>query len=198
MLVFWKESLVLFAVPKTGTTALEGHLAPRAALVLRDPPIVKHTPVYRYRRFLAPYLALAGDKVFDTVAAVRHPVDWLGSWYRYRHRDDLVGHPNSTRGVTFDRFVAEYARGKPAPYAAVGSQARFLRGQEAAIGVTHLFRYEAHDKLVAFLEERLGTRIALDRLNVSPDMPLDLAPSTEARLREKRPEEFAAYEAGVA
>ena len=50
MLVFWKERLVFLAVPKTGTTALEGALAPKAALVFRDPPILKHTPLYRYRR----------------------------------------------------------------------------------------------------------------------------------------------------
>ena len=52
MLVFWKELLVFLAVPKTGTTALEGALAPNAALVFRDPPILKHTPLYRYRRLV--------------------------------------------------------------------------------------------------------------------------------------------------
>ena len=40
MLVFWKENLVFLAVPKTGTTAIEGALAPRASMVLRDPPIL--------------------------------------------------------------------------------------------------------------------------------------------------------------
>jgi hypothetical protein len=52
MLVFWKENLVLLAVPKTGSTALQGALAPRASMVFRDPPKLKHAPCYRYRRFL--------------------------------------------------------------------------------------------------------------------------------------------------
>ncbi|NVK06748.1 MAG: gamma-glutamyl kinase, partial [Marivivens sp.] len=102
MLVFWNEKLVFLAVPKTGTTAIEGALAPRAQAVFRDPPILKHTPYYRYKRFVLPMLEKAGAEGLQTVAVVRHPIDWLSSWYRYRNRDDLVGSKNSTRGITFD------------------------------------------------------------------------------------------------
>lgn len=196
MLVFWKERLVVLAVPKTGTTAIEGALAPRASVVVRDPPTLKHTPFYRYRRFLAAYLEAAGaDLPFDTVAVVREPVDWLGSWYRYRTRDDLAGHPNSTRDVSFDDFVAEYCKGKPAPFAAVGSQSRFVQDGEGRVGVTHLFRYDRQDRLIAFLEQRLAVRLELPRLNVSPAMDLSLSPDIAARLREKRAAEFALWEA---
>lgn len=198
MLVFWKERLVLLAVPKTGTTALEGALAPRAALVLRDPPILKHTPFYRYQRFVEPFLAQAMPDGLpprmETVAVVRHPVDWLSSWYRYRTREDLAGHPNSTRGIDFDTFVTEFSRGKPAPFAAVGSQAKFVRGAGGEGSVTHLFRYEAPGALQAFLSDRLGRAIDLPRLNVSPRLPTPLSPAVEARLRDKRPEEFEVWD----
>jgi hypothetical protein len=195
MLVFWKEKLVFLAVPKTGTTALEGALAPRASLVLRDPPILKHCPVYRYRRFLEPFLAQAGDQTLETLAVIRNPVDWLSSWYRYRHRDDLKGHPNSTQGISFDTFVTEYAKGKPAPFAAVGSQAKFVQGQDGVTVVTHIYRYEAQDKLIDFLQDRLSVRINLPRLNVSPQMELTLSPDIRARLEQKCPSEFAVWEA---
>ena len=198
MLVFWKERLVLLAVPKTGTTALEAALAPRASLVLRDPPHLKHAPVYRYDRFLRPFFSKAGGQELETLACVRHPVDWLGSWYRYRLRDDLAGHPNSTRGIAFDGFVEEYLKGRPAPFADVGSQARFLKGPETAVGVDHLFRYEAMEALLAFLEDRLGQPIALSRHNVSPAQELTLSPGIRARLERKRPEEFAVWEAAQA
>lgn len=194
MLVFWKERLVLLAVPKTGTTAIEGALAPRASLVLRDPPTLKHTPLYRYRRFLAPYFAAGGGIDLETAAVLRHPVDWLGSWYRYRSREDLVGHPNSTRNVSFDEFVAEYCKGKPAPFAAVGSQAKFVADAEGGPGVTHLFRYESQPALIAFLEERLAVRMDLPRLNVSPRRDSPLSPEIEARLRKRRPDEFAVWD----
>ncbi|SDE16402.1 gamma-glutamyl kinase [Limimaricola pyoseonensis] len=195
MLVFWKERLILLAVPKTGTTALEGALAPRAQMVLRDPPEIKHAPIYRIRRFVLPMIEACGGEGFETVAVLREPVDWLGSWWRYRRRADLDGHPNSTRGVSFDAFVDEYAKGKPAPFANVGSQARFVGDGAGRIEVDHLFRYETFDRFTAFLEERLSMRIELPLLNVSPVHPLDLSPRVEAKLRRKRAAEFAVWEA---
>ena len=198
MLVFWKENLVFLAVPKTGTTAIEGALAPRASMVLRDPPILKHSPVYRYNRFLKPYFVQAGGQTPEIFAVVRNPVDWLSSWYRYRHRDDLVGHENSSRDVSFDDFVSEYCKGKPAPYANVGSQAKFLLNGEGILGVEHLFRYEAQDKLITFLEARLEMTINLKRVNVSPDLPLTLSPKVEEKLRKKCSAEFDVWEMGQA
>lgn len=195
MLVFWKEKLVLLAVPKTGTTALEGALAPRAAVVMREPPMLKHVPYYRYRRFVEPLLATAGKDSLETVAVLRHPVDWLSSWYRYRRRDDLAGHPNSTQGMTFDDFVTEYAKGSPAPFAAVGSQAKFISDAEGRVGVTHLFRYEQPSALMAFLEQRLSVTLTLPRLNVSPAMDTPLSAAVEARLRRKCAAEFTVWDA---
>jgi hypothetical protein len=194
MLVFWDERLVFLAVPKTGTTAIEGALAPRATMVVRDPPILKHAPLYRYRRLVEPFLLKAGDVTLETVAMVRHPIDWLGSWYRYRNRDQLVGHPNSTRGVTFDQFVDEYCKGSPAKFADVGSQAKFMSAGANQQPVTHLFRYEQQDHLLRFLEERLSTTIDLKQLNVSPTIPTPLSQDTEDKFRRKRAEEFDLWE----
>jgi hypothetical protein len=196
MLVFWAENLVLLAVPKTGSTALEGALAPRASMVLRDPPHLKHAPCYRYKRFLRPFFVQAGGKTPELMAIVRHPVDWLGSWYRYRHRDDLLGHENSTRGISFDDFVVEYCKGDPAPFAAVGSQDKFLRINDGEIGVQHLFKYEAWDQVTAFLETRLAVTLALKQINVSPRMDLTLSDDVRAHLHDKRAAEFDIWQAG--
>ena len=190
MLVFWKENLVLLSVPKTGTTALEATLAPRASMVLRDPPELKHAPSYRYKRFLRPFFVQAGGQTPELMAVVRHPIDWLGSWYRYRTRDDLIGQPNSTRDVSFDDFVVEYCKGEPVPFANVGSQNKFLRLNDGQLGVDHLFRYESWHKVVGYLEDRLGVTIELKDKNVSPKMDLSLSPDIESRLREKRAAEF--------
>ncbi|RYH03535.1 gamma-glutamyl kinase [Salipiger sp. IMCC34102] len=194
MLVFWKQNLVFLAVPKTGTTALEGALAPQAAMVLRDPPQIKHAPIYRYRRFLKPLFVQAGGKEPELMAVLRHPVDWLGSWYRYRSREDLVGHPNSTRSVSFDDFVDEYCKGKPAPFANVGAQSKFVLDGDGNRAVEHLFRYEDQPRLIAFLEDRLDCTIDLKQLNVSPARDTPLSPKVEEKLRDKRAEEFAVWE----
>lgn len=128
------------------------------------------------------------------MAVVRNPIDWLGSWYRYRTRPDLIGHENSTRGISFDDFVLEYCKGDPAPFANVGSQNKFLRINEGEIGVDHLFQYEQWDRVIRYLEERLELTIKLKQKNVSPVMALTLSPDTKAKLRDKRAEEFEIWE----
>jgi hypothetical protein len=193
VLVFWEERLVFLAVPKTGTTAIEMAYRPYAGIAITDPPVVKHTPLYRYRRFLAPYFEKSGASDFETVAVVREPVDWLGSWYRYRQRDDLVGHPNSTRDLSFDDFVRGYLRRDRPAFASVGSQAKFLQDAEGAIGVTHLFRYEEPEPLLRFLADRVGRRPELKRLNESPGMELSLRPRLRERLEEECPDEFTVW-----
>jgi len=196
MLVFWKENLVLLAVPKTGSTALQGALAPRASMVFRDPPEIKHAPCYRYKRFLKPYFVQAGGQKPELMAIVRNPVDWLGSWYRYRTREELIGHENCTRDISFDDFVLEYCKGQPAPFANVGSQNKFLRINDGDIGAQHLFQYEQWDKVIVYLEDRLEFKITLKQKNVSPTMNLSLSAEVEEKLREKRAAEFEVWELG--
>lgn len=195
MLVFWKEKLVFLAVPKTGTTAIEGALAPRADAVFRDPPILKHTPIYRYQRWVWPMFEKAGAKEFETFAIVRNPVEWLSSWYRYRLRDDLAGHKNSTRGISFDEFIVEYCTDDPAPFANVGSQAKFLGAQNKPTPCNHVFRYEAQPKAIAFLEQRLDTKISLKQLNVSPTADLSIDPEVMQLLTNTKAADFDLWEA---
>lgn len=194
MLVFAKEQLVILAVPKTGTSALSAALAPRAAMVLRGPSSMKHAPLRRYHRFLRSFVDQSLNQPPEIMAIIREPVDWLGSWYRYRLRDALQGHENSTLGISFDDFVLEYCKGRPAPFAKLGSQSKFVRLNDGQIGVDHLFRYEAQDRITTFLENRFGGPLDLPRKNVSPQMALTLSPDVKARLLEKRPEEFGIWE----
>lgn len=193
MLVFSKENLVFLAVPKTGTTAIEGALAPRASVVMRDPPELKHATVQRYRRFVRPLLNQIGKFELELMAVVRHPVDWLGSWYRYRSRDGLVG-LRSTRNVSFDEFVSEYCKSNPAPFAAVGAQSRFMTDDSGKVGIDHLFQYEQQDKITAFWAERLGPLPAFKRMNASPVREANLSASVLDRLKAKHAEEFALWE----
>lgn len=196
MLIFWKQRLVILSTPKTGSTALEAALAPLALSIAR-PPELKHTPGYRFQRLVRPWLQnSAGGARFEAVALMREPLDWLGSWYRFRARPELDGTPRSTAGMEFSAFTRAY-RADPRPdFADVGGQARFLSGMDGtALGVDRVFRYEAMAGFVAFLEERLETRIALPRLNVSPPGPLDLPPGERTEIRAHLAPEYALYAA---
>ncbi len=191
MLVFWDQRLAFLATPKTGSTAIAAALESLAAVSIQRPPLLKHTTVHRYRRFVGPYLEAASKDSFTLVALMREPRDWLGSWFRFRQREETDA-ARSTAGMTFDAFVQAWCQDPRPAFADVGSQARFLRPRQG-VGVDRLFRYEEIDGFVAFLEDRLDCEVMLPRLNVSPAGATDLSPATEALLHEVGEEDFTLY-----
>lgn len=193
MLVFWKARLVLLAVPKTGTTALEQALLPYADSAVLNPPQQKHCTVRRYRNQVQKFFEQRGQRKLELMAVVREPVSWLSSWYRYRARDEIRGTENSTADVSFDDFVAAWLQDDPPPFATVGRQSRFVSEEDGSLGVEHLFRHDQLDRAVSFLEGRVKAKLELGRSNVSPSKKVGLSPEMEARLRAEAPEEFALW-----
>ena len=194
MLVFYKERLVFLSVPKTGSTAYQSALANRADIIVSDPPELKHAPVYRYNRFFRPMFERVCKVEMETMAVMREPVSWLGSWYRYRQRPFMQGKANSTHSMSFDEFVLAYVKGDRPGFANVGSQFKFLEPRPNGTKVTHLFRYEDPARLNRFLEDRLKLKLLLNRENVSPDLDLSLSEKTREKLRRKCTEEFSLYD----
>ncbi len=193
MLVFWDQQLAFLATPKTGSTAIAAALESLAAVSVQRPPVLKHTTVQRFHRFLGPYFEVASGKPFDVVALMREPRDWLGSWYRYRQRDDMTDARRSTAGISFDTFVRGWCSDTPPDYAAVGTQSRFLQPKNGK-GVTQLFRYEDITSFVTFLEDRLNCEIILPQLNVSPKAAMDLSEDTETLLQSFAAKDFEIYQ----
>lgn len=179
MLVFYKARLVFLSVPKTGSTAYIEALSPFADVVFSGPPELKHAPVYRYDRFVQPMLKKVCQAQMEALAVMRAPLDWLGSWYRYRSRPDLSKHIQSTSGISFDEFVRAHLREQPPEFAAVGRQSRFLEAGKNGTHVKYLFSYEHPDRLTRFLQQRLEQAFETRRLNVSPAGDLNLDPATE-------------------
>ena len=172
-MVFWQERLAILATPKTASTAMAAALGGLAAVVIQRPKTLKHTDAERFAAFWQPYLTAAAGDRFEVAALMRHPRDWLGSWYRDGQRDD-VEPGMSTRGMSFDDFVQAYcAPGKRPSFADVGSQADFLGRNGPA---------------------RVGCEILLPRLNVSPLANTSLTTTTEALLHQVCAEDFALYD----
>jgi hypothetical protein len=192
MLVFWRQGLVFLATPKTASTSIESALSPLAAVVVMRPPQLKHTNASKYQRHVAPFLGDQKGTNFVTTALMREPLNWLGSWYRYRQRPDEVPE-KSTRDMSFDDFVRAYCLNDQPEFAKVGSQATFL-SPPGFRPVDHIFRYEQMDLFVKFLEKRLGAKITLPKTNVSPDGDLALSSDVEAALRRHRAADFALYD----
>ena len=190
MLVFIAQKLVFLATPKTGTTAIETAMDPWADTVFRTPSGLKHTNIKRFNWFYRKAFESHANGDIETVCVVREPVDWLGSWYRYRSREQLHGRPNSTSHVSFDEFVETYMSKDRPSWAQVGDQAKFTQPNPDGPAITHLFQYEQMDKLVTFLQDRFQREITLPQVNVSPKSQLTLDPKLDSKLRRKCADQF--------
>ena len=120
MLIFSHYNLVLLAVPKTVSTALEVALGQKADGRFGNPLEMKHLLLYRYNCFVRPLLQLGTGQDPETFALVREPISWLCSWYRYRARNSKARLPTSTSHISFDQFVSEAMLDDPPPFAQVG------------------------------------------------------------------------------
>ncbi len=196
MLVFWKQRLVILATPKTGSTAIQTALESLSVMTLMRPPELKHTPAYRYQRFVKPYLRAAAGGEFTAVALMREPLDWLGSWYRFRRREDVSDPAKSTRHLDFADFARAYASTPRPRFADVGRQAKFLSGMnDSPLGVDRLFRFEELNHFVNFLEEKLDFPIELPMLNVSPPGNLALPDDLRQQVVDYLAPEYTLYNA---
>lgn len=199
MLIFFKARIVLFAVEKTGTTALQDALKDHADLKFLgvNTPITKHAGFAEYKQHVEPGILDQVDGPLDYVGVFREPVNWLNSWYRYRLRKADAGEPQSTRGITFERFAIDFCR-KPhfrPPHAWIKPQSVRVCDADGNVGINYLFRYEDMDSLVSFLEMRLDTPIELQRANVSPpSKQVDLTEETLELYKTSFPRDFEIYE----
>lgn len=194
MLIFHKERLVVLATPKTGSTALETALSNRADIIFGNPPGLKHMRAERFRKKFQENLFGTGEKNVELIAVMREPVDWLGSWYRYRSRPALRGHANNTEGLSFDEFVNLYLHPDPPDCAKVGSQARFLCDGSGDCLVDRIFDYSRIHQLYQYLSKRLNVTLAPSRINQSPHVPLELKASSRNALHKAYANDIALYE----
>lgn len=194
MLVFVDANLVLFAVPKTGSTAYHLALRGKADISLANKAGLKHMTARKYDRDFGPYLAQAHDLRPERVAVIRDPLEQLRSWYRYRQRPETKGRPNSAAGLSFDDFALASIEDKPPQFARVGSQFAFVTDGQGAVRVEHLFAYEKPVEFRRFLEDRLNMKIAPKQRNVSPPAPAPISPDVEAALRAARADDFALHQ----
>ena len=194
MMVSLRHRLVILAMPKCASSAIESALAPHMDVVIRGVPSAKHTPYRKYDRFLRKYLEGLSEGPLETVCLFREPIDWLNSWWRYRGRSGVPNRKRSTKTMTFNAFVERYLDGA-APPADVGRQSRFISDAKGNPSVDHILSYDDMAPFIELISNRMGIQVELGRENVSPPAHLDegLSPDTERRLREDLALDFEIY-----
>ena len=192
MLIFTPQSLAFIAVPKTGTMAVRAAIGRKADIALSGG--LRHMTARRFHLKVAPWLAQAFDLIPERFAVMRTPEDQARSWYRYRCRLQNIGTEKSAAGISFDDFILASISDNPPPYARIGTQSNMLTSEAGDLLVHHLFAYENMPLLEAFLSQRLGEEIALEKKNVSPAVPAELSPDVQEKFRATRARDYALYE----
>lgn len=192
MMVFLKHKLVFLATPKTASTSIE--IAYQNQCDIKFSGDAKHTSFRKYQRLVEPFVMTLTKDEPDTVAIIRDPLDWLGSWYRYRSRSDISDKQKSSAHVSFDTFVEGYLSEAPPQYAKVGSQFKFMSDKNGDLGVSHVFRYEEFDQFSDFLQKRTRKSGQIKHLNRSPSMELTLSPTLKKELHIKLEKDFELHE----
>lgn len=181
MLLNIDARLAYLAMTKTGSTSVENALRPYCHVMFTGHHRVTHMPAHHFERFIRPYLAESGINGVETVCQLRHPLDWLESWWRYRSKPPKRERHVSTDGVSFDRFVSEYIEGADRPYLGMHRPQSFLCDESGELLVQIVFRFEEMDLFARFLSDRFGQNIALPRHNRSPRRWARLGRKTRAR-----------------
>ena len=173
MIYLPSANLVYVAVPKTGGTstahALRAFADPGSVYDTNDVAAMHRPASYAKRMFPGA----------DVVCVMREPIGWMFSKYRYLSGaafpwDSVY----TTRHQSFSRFVIRYLRGeKPWPEP-------FKTQAEYASGAHMIFQYEQMHRFTGFLSLRLGSKIQMPRLNVSPAKDFDLSPDILGQVKE--------------
>jgi hypothetical protein len=196
VLVLKEAGLVYLANPKTGGRALRVALEPFAVGVALG-NVGRHIPAQVYQQQWRPLIEEELGFPPETFAVMREPRSQMESWFRFRQRDRMRGHSRSTHSASFAEFVQDRLSDSPPEHARIGRQDLFLGFGRRGVPVTHVFDYARLDLLLDFLAARLGQRLTLPVVNVSPPLPpgsLDLPEELEARYRRVHRPEFALYE----
>lgn len=191
MLIFWDARLVVLSQQKTGTSALIHALSSRADMFIKQPSELRHMSYAEFCAYICPMLLKkvgVGRESFEVISVMREPLNWVGSWYRFRARGQLAdpSHPKHgeyTGAMSFDQFVWDVCArrtNKTPAHAAISTPLGVAVSPEGFLEVDRLFPYEDMSGLYAVLEEKTGKPLKTHPVNVSPTMELPL--SNEPRL----------------
>lgn len=199
MIISLTHQLAFLCMPKCASTSIEKALETHADIHIGGRPGLKHMNAREYHRIIRPLVQRkAPDLNIETFCVMRDPLEWANSWYRYRSRRELrdPGHPmhrNYTGEMSFADFVAAMLGDEPPSFAAIGSQAGFICLADGSVGIDRIFDFNRLDGVAQYLQDKLGRRVRLRRMNRSPARPGDLEAGLEARFRDRFSRDFQLY-----
>lgn len=190
MLIFANEGLIVFSVPKTGTTSIDKAIGKKATIRLSGTQNngLKHINAKKFNKWSMTLKKEFPDQKFVSCCVIREPLDWISSWFRYRSREEIKDTERYTGNLTFDEYLSKLCDKSESKK----SSTAFLRGQSKFIirknkvEINRIFPYEKIDNFIEFLSEKLNRKIELPMKNVSPELSkskLEISNETLERLK---------------
>ncbi|MEM1268260.1 MAG: hypothetical protein AAGI50_19825 [Pseudomonadota bacterium] len=194
MMVHIPSRLAFLATPKCASTSIENALRPHCHLIATGFPSMTHMHVNRFNRFMRPFLRATGFPNVKTCCLFREPIDWVGSWWRYRSQDRW-GDSEALEGMSFEDYVGLYISGEKRPFLPHGPQSGMFWGPEGRrVYADYIFKYEDLDLFRQFWESKLGVKLAIGKDNVSPGLHSQLSPEMRSKLSEFIAADFEIWE----
>ena len=163
MLISLKHNFTLLSCPKCATTSIEQKAKKYCDITLTGTKRGKHTTALLYQKEWEPFIAKNFGQKPTTIAVIRHPIDHLISWYKYRTRDKLVGR-RSLKDISFDDWMIEKVSGGKGNY-------RFYTDENELLIPDVLIPIEIIYKLETWLATAIGKDINFGNRNQSPNHP---------------------------
>lgn len=161
-MTLYLPNLSFVAVPKTATISIERAFSPYAT---------------NYKPHQHDSVDIVKERSSNPcVAVIRHPLRWMESYYKYLRFSPYFARTDSIWGLrskTFEQFVLAYVRGQHMWPEPMRDQTSYVSRNGKS--VEHLYRYENLHEAVDQLSSACGTRVELERHNVSRDAQLDLS-----------------------
>jgi hypothetical protein len=176
MLASVDRKFVLLSNPKSGSTALEAAYTKFAEFKVNGNPKWKHI---NYKRFKTIFGDFFESRQCTIYVVVRHPIDRVYSWYRYRSRSKIKN-PNHrsygryTGNISFQEFVNRWGTKNPSGNFFSNSQRSFICDKDGNIPNISIYRYEDIARLNDRLSTHVGQPVVLPRVNQSPKPAADL------------------------
>lgn len=172
MILCHEKRFLFVAVPKTGSTSIESALA---AYGDHSPFGRKHASMSTAVKRLGPGIV----KRYLAFCVVRHPVDWVLSWYAYRSRSELSDpehrhHQNYSGLLSLEDFLQSFVftarpQSKSRRERGLGAQRDKICDRSGTILVDKLCRYENLERDFQTVMSELGIdAVDLPLLNESP------------------------------
>ncbi|MCP5036753.1 MAG: sulfotransferase family protein [Rhodobacteraceae bacterium] len=193
MLYFQAQNLAFLETPKTGSTAICKALRPYASISYSRPPKLRHMRALAFKTHTEPYLKHLSGQDVSTFAVMRHPVDRLVSWYRYRLGRPHTPAGDKIQGMSFDEFASAVIN-QDERASDIGRQDNFLCDKNGNLLVDYVFQYDRQDLLQTFLEAWFREPITLSRENTSRGAPVETTPAARQVIETGRAGEMALWQ----